>query len=522
MSKYDQLAFASNPNLYLASPVLTDQSNGPFSLTINNLALGGQPIIYEHTSSFKVEATATANIAANAMFKVGISTELVLLANLPTEEVPVLLADNGTGLILTPNSIILRLNYNLNESLQTLIAEVPISDWRRKLYITIMIGENQATLTVNDKTSLVSLNGVLDPNITEIAIGSTFPTDYYFLLDGLGVYSRKLYSKQDAIDDGSLSHNVYAASVFSGVSTNFSTYTKGQVLDLTLADFTFYADIQEESFIYNYPIPANDTDISYVVLSTNDDTLAIDWDLNGGEVGSFTRFTTIPISATGSVVSVRINSRPTADFKLRIENVLSADVISESPAFLIATGRPIFPAVWEDSIVDCPEGVIMNFASYAGTWLTSDTEELQEPPQSIELVFKPAENGVIFSSTDGEVTLTAQTGYTMWLNGVLVADLSDILMNQWNHLVLVKTAAAATSFTLNTAVDPTELNYLFLTAYAQELITADVEKLYKVAIGVDTISVTETPATFTEGVFENGQAFQTFGNNWAIVGAGGN
>lgn len=522
MSKYDQLAFASNPNLYLAAPVLTDQSNGPFVLSTNNLALGGQPIIYGHENSFKLTTGDTAIVDDNPIFKTGVTTELVLLAAKPTEEVPVLIADNGSSLILTPGSIILRLIYNINESLQTLVAEIPIYDWRSKLHVIIMLGENQATLTVNDQTSLVALDGVLDANITEIAIGSVFPTDYYFLMDGFGVYSRKLFNKQDALDDNSLSHNIYAASIFGGTSTNFSTYTKGQLTQLSLADFTFYTDIQEESYIYNYQVPANDTGSSYVVLSTNDDTLELDWDLNGGTVGSFTRSITIPISVTGSVVSIRLNRKPSSAFVLRIENILSADIISESPAFLIATGQPIFPETWEDSIVNCPEGLQLEYATYTGTWLTSDAEELQNPPQSIEIVFKPNEDVNIFSSSDGAVSLTAQSGYSMWLNGVSVANLNNVLLDQWNHLVLVKTAAAATTFNLNTIGDPKKISYLFLTAYAQELTTPDIEKLYRVSIGVDNISINEVAVDITEGVFENGQAFQTFGNNWAIVGAGGN
>lgn len=523
MSFYDQLAFASKPNFYLAAPTTTDQSgSSTYSFGSNSLALGGQPIIKGHEKSFKVESGATAVITGNPVFKTGITTEFIVLAALPTQNTEILLADNGSGVFLTPNSIMLTLTYNANESIQTLTAEVPVTDWQQKLHVLVTIGDNQAALTVNSASKVVSLDGILDPTITQVAIGSTFAAGYFYLLDGFGVYSRKLFNKADALDDTSHGHNIYAASIYDGVSTSFDTFTQVDTKEILLDDFQFIASFMENVYIYTYLVP-NST--SYVSIETNDDALAIDWDINGLGVDSFTRNLVVPISMFGgNVLHFRLPIKPQGNFKMRIQSIRSADIVQATPALMLVTGQPIFPASTDDSIVNCSNGVNMRFASWEGTWVSADSADFGATPQSVEIIFKPNEAGIVFSSTDGEIGTAAQSGYNLWLNGLPVANLAGVLMNQWNHLIIAKTAATATGFTLNTdgTSDPTDMQYLLLTAYLQVLDDPAVANLYKVSIGADDITVPEVPVQLSEGIFDNGQPFQLFGNTWAIVGTGGN
>lgn len=523
MSLYDQLAFASKPNFYLAAPITTDQSNsGVYTISSNSMALGGQPIIRGHNKAFKVNATANAVIDGNPIFKAGVTTEFVVLAERTEENTALVLADNGSGIWLTPYSVMLSLTYNKNESIQSLACAIPIVNWNRKLHIVVTIGVNQASLTVNGESETISLDGILDSAITETVIGAVFPTDYSFLLDGLGIYTRKLYSKNVAIDDQSIGHNIYAARVYAGTSTNFNTFDQVEKIEIGTSSLSFTSQFMRDAYTFHYRVP-NST--NYVSIEVNDDTMSIDWDLNNGQIGTFTKKLVVPITLIGgSIITFRLGNTPRSDFKAVIRSIRSADIVQSTPALLLATGQPIFTDNIEDSIVNVPAGVDMTYASWAGTWLTSDRADLQVPPQSIELIFRPEEDGVIFASSDGSVSTTAQSGYDMWLNGVPVTDLTNILMNQWNHLVLVKTSATATTFTLNTdgSSSPTAMQYLLLTSYFQELDDSDVANLYKVSIGADDITVDEVPVEIIEGSFDNGQPFQTFGNTWAIVGTGGN
>jgi hypothetical protein len=523
MSLYDQLAFASKPNLYLAAPTLIDQSNASvYTISANTLALGGQPIIRGHEKSFRMAATATATIDGNPIFKTGVTTEFVVLAARPADNVAVLLADNASGIWLTPYSVMLSLTYAKNGSIQSLTSEIPIVEWNKKLHVVVTIGTNQATITVNGISQVLSLDGTIDSAITETVLGAGFPTGYYFLLDGIGVYTRKLYSKDLAIDDQTLGHASYAAYIYAGTSTNFDTFDQIEELEVGLSDLSFTSRFMLDSYSFNYKVP---TDTSYVSVEVNDDTMLIDWDINNSEVNTFSKKLTIPIVFFGgNVITFRLGNKPRADFKAIVRSIRSADIVQSTPALLLATGEPIFPAGRQDSIVNIPRGVDMTYAGWTGTWLTSDRTDLQVPPQSVELIFRPEEDGVIFASSEGTISTTAQSGYNMWLNGVPVANLTNILMNQWNHLVLVKHAATATTFSLNTdgSSSPTAMQYLLLTAYFQELGDSAVADLYKVAIGADDITINEVPLVLAEGSFDNGQPFQLFGNTWAIVGTGGN
>lgn len=521
MSRYDQLAFASRPTLYLAAPTTTDQSaTSAYTFSSNTLVAAGQPIIKGHPSSFRINDTDNAVLDGNPVFRSGVTTEFVLFAAMPEQEIAVVLADNGNGVFLNPSSIILRVAYVLNESTQTLAVEIPWTDWHAKLHCIVTIGSNQLSLTVNGTSKIIALDGSLDENITETELGAGLSTGYSFLIDGFGVYSRKLMDKSDAINDDSRGHNIYAAAIYHGVSTDFSSYNSGGVTEVTSADLSYIPTFQQNGYFYQFRVPATDAATTYISVETNDDTLAIEWALNNGDSSSFTREVVIPIDLPNSTLTFLLTREPQDNFKMRIEVINSADILSRTPALLTTTGQPVFPADIDDSIVNCPQGVNLTNASWHGVWLTSDSEEGQNPPKTIELIFKPEEDGIIFTSADGEVSLAVQAGYDMYLNGQPVVDMTGVLLNQWNHLVLTVDTPLGTDFDLN--ADQAAIHYLLLTAYPQVLDAAAVADMYKVAIGADDITVTEIPLDIAEGVFDTGQPFQVFSNNWSIVGSGGN
>lgn len=525
MSTFDHLALAAKPNLYLSAPVTTDQSGTDvITITSNTLTATGQPIIYGHANSFDIRENHTVSFDSNPIFISGLTTEFILHTSQPDQEISIVSADDGSGIFINPYSITLRLNYVKNELFQTVSTDVPIYDWNNKLHVKMILGVNQASLIVNDQLSFLILDGKLNDSISNIEIGADIPTGAFFLLDGLGVYGKRFYDKSDTIDDLSKGHNIYAARVLNGSSTDFSTYISLSTLEVSDKDFSYFSNGQTNNYIYSYFISGSQTNISYVVVRTNDDSLEIEWDINGGTIDKFVKYLIVPITSVGNVITFNLPVKPRDDFSMHIENVASANIESETPARLVATGYPIFPKETSDSIVNCPNGVIMNYSNFTGTWLTSDRADLQVPPQSIELIFKAEESAVIFKSSDGEINTSTQSGYLMWLNGISVADLTDILPSQWNHLVIEKASATATSFDLNSngTDPPNKISYLLLSSYSTLLSDDQIQQLYQVSIGLDAISVDEVSIELAEGSFENGQPFQLFGNSWAIVGAGGN
>lgn len=676
MSYYDQLAFANKPTFYLASPSTTDQSLGSVVVAANTMALSGQPIIYGHKSSFTVKSGSTIDLNGNIAFTDGVTTEFVLFAQKPVAETPVILSDNGSGIFITPTSIVFRLAVVSNGVSKQLAGEIRISNWSRKQYVQLIVGANQAVLVVNKVSKAITLKGTLDTAITQTSIGKTFSTGYYFLIDGVGFYKGRVASKQDSLDDPGVGHSIYSSYLYKGQTTIFNTFDRSVSQTLTLKDFRF--DAATRSRIYSFRVSNGDQSSLYLNVHTNDAQAPIQYDLNGGTILTFTKSTVINISNLATVVTFSLPMGISDEFKMTIDTVLSANILSHTPAFLKATGTPVFPSKFSESIVNCPQGVNMDLASYAGTWLYP--EEQTAPPKTIELVFKPKQasslgpnllanpgfepnvtswsttaatisqdatkvhsgsfaakvvpsgtatqsyisseniavttgtqytvsvwvwlttavtNGftcsidwfnststylsttsssvsvsagawtqvsntftapagaaygnlsavligsppatnifyvddatfskvnptIVFSSTDGKVNLVTQSGYTMWLNGVSVADLSGVLWNQWNHLILTIASPAATTFFINTdgavSTPPQPLDYLFISSYPNVLATADIQTLYSVVSGLDILTVAEAPVPINEGVFGTGGPFATYSLTWSIVGVGG-
>ncbi len=524
MSKYNQLAISTNPTLLLSAPIITDQSGNSTSLSSNNLEAPAQPIIYGNASSFLVTETTGVVIDEDIVFIEGSSTELVLLAESPTEDINVLSTDVDSGLFLTPDSVMLRVVSTLEDLILTQVIQVKVKDWSSKKHILIGVGSGQVTLSVNAQVSSASFVGALVQG-DSVTIGAS--VDSRFLFDGLGIYTNKLANKTTSIDDPGSGHSIYASILHGGKTTKFDTFLVDEINTINLDDFHIEAaDLETRSLVYSFLVSQTDQVEKYLVLKVNNDSTVIEYDISGGGIEEFISRTAIELTDSDVVISLRVDIDAPIDLEIEITTMLDADILFQTPADFVADGTPIFPATVDESIVNCPEGVWLGLASYTGTWKAFE-QDLAEPPKTIEFLFKlndPTETVVLFDSADGSVATDAQSGYTLWLNGVEVADLDDLKWNQWNHLVLVNDTAAATEFTLNTdgSSDPMNVNYQFLTAYPTSLVEADIEQLYSILAGVDIISVVEDPVTFAEGEFDNGQGFEVFSLTWAIVGSGGN
>src|SRR5687767_2301486 len=92
MSTYDQLALSTSPAFYLASPLTTDQSGTTtFTIDSNTSTLDGQPIIFGHESSFRINGDQAIEITGNmGIFRQDSSIELVVYCLRPQDEIPLL------------------------------------------------------------------------------------------------------------------------------------------------------------------------------------------------------------------------------------------------------------------------------------------------------------------------------------------------------------------------------------------------------------------------------------------------
>lgn len=527
MSKYNQLALTSMPLFYMAAPTLTDQS-GSSSIVIsgNTFEASGQPIIYGNSNSFNVGNTNSITLDSDVVFQIGSIFEFVILANSIDSEVGVYVTDIDSGVFITQNSVLLRVTVLDGEINNTQVVEIPIEDWDKKLYCRVFIGGTQASLVVNEKTASVTFTGTPQTGSSAV-LGTNVPAGYNFLIDGIGIYFNKIENKSSVLDDPGSGHSAYASIMHAGHTTKFSTFLSGGVKKIGIADFyEALIDSISKCYLYTHMIPVTDVDSKYLVVRTNNDWVNVEYDVSGGNVIEFTKKTAIQLTDSNAVVNFRIPIDAPSDFSMDIETILDASIYSSTPASLAPSGNPIFPSVFDESIVNCPSGIDLEMGSYEGTWIDFDVAT-PESPKTIELVFKPidpTQTVVIFKSSDGTVSTASQSGYSMYLNGVSVSNLDDLRWGQWNHLALVKSNAAATSFTLNTdgTSDPMKINYQLITSYPTVLTSQQIANLYAILAGADVISFTDLPLDLDESEFDNGLPFQTYSLAWSIIGAGGN
>lgn len=520
MSTYDQLSLSSRPVLYLSAPDITDKSGtGLFALANNNLDPTGQPIIYGNESSFYITDTTTVDIVGNPLFFVGnTALELVCVLPRPTEEVSIVIDDDvQNALMVNSNSIFLRLFFETETSTYSKQISIPVTDWDRKFYIRLSMSDTQATLQVNEKTEVLEYDDVIVAS-TNLQLGGGY-SGYFYLIDGIGFYAGTVAEKQSVINDPGSGHELYAALKHQGVSTLFNNST-GYTQAFKLSDFTFTHSPDLYNLVY-FASQKSDS-IDYIAVRSTDENVQVKYLINMQSAGEFTEYILLANVNNATITFYIEAGQATEDFTLEITAIENANIETDTPALLQLEGMALYsePA---NSIVNYPDGVILDNATYTGTWIGSI-------PNTIELVFKPyVDTGetVIFSSTDGEVSFGTGgvvSGYTIYLNGSLVTDLTDLKMGQWNHLVILDASPSATEFYLNSSdglsSDKT-IAYMSLTAYPEELSADQISYLYEILSGTDDINVEEPPVSVVEGEFDTTTAFNYYSYAWAIVGAGG-
>lgn len=524
MNTYDKLAMSNKPELYLSAPDTIDKSGASlFTLDNNNLSGIGQPIVYGNEFSFIMSSSTTVDVVGNPIFFNDSTTfECVIFASRPEQEVPIIIDDDSqNALLITPDGITLKLFFNNTNSTYATTATVDIKDWASKFYIIVNITKTQTTLTVNESSTILNYSDQIVDS-SNITIGGGY-SDYEWLMDGIGFYKNKVTNKSSVINDPYSGHGLYVESRYNGRSTKFDGYTSGYKESFGLDDF-IYSDGQYGLIYY---VTAIQGELQYISVKCNDERVTVLYDIDLDVTGEFKDYLLLT-TVTDSTLRFIVNSEEVdSDFMLTIEGVSNGNVLYETPADLELSGLALYSES-QESIVNCPDGVKLDDAAYKGTWIIS--EVMPNSPKSIELVFKPKVTTLetfIIASADGSVSYddiaTSITGYTATLNGNVVTDLSNMRMNQWNHLILTHATPTATEFYLNSddgLPAGTAVDYMLLAAYPDELTTDQTQVLYQVVSGIDILEAQET-ATVIEGVFESGESFNSYSYTWAIVGGGG-
>src|ERR1044072_6963177 len=448
MSNYDKIVFGDRPTLYLSAPDITDKSGtSNFSLSNNNLSVTGQPIIYGSEFSYLGDADKTVDVTGNPLFfNDTASLECVIYAGRPEEDVPIIIDDNSqNALLITSEGITLKLFFDNALSTYSQAASVRIKDWNKKLYIIVTITNNQATLSVNGKSAILTYVDTIVES-SNVIIGGGY-TGYKYLMDGLAFYTTTVKNKVALISDSETGYTNYIRKI-GGLGTKFQAYPSAYKESFTLEDFIF----SEGEYTLIYLVSCLQEGLDYITVRVNDERVPVYYDINLDDSGTFNEYlllTTIDDSALRFVVDA---TAVESDFTLTIEAVCSSDLLYETPADLVLSGLALYGEP-SDSIVNYFDGTKLPGAAYTGTWMLSD--DFIDVPSTIELTFRPVESEndtVVFASSDGSATFGPTggiTGYTAYLNGQLVTDLADIRYDQWNHLVLLNSSAASTEFYLN-------------------------------------------------------------------------
>jgi hypothetical protein len=520
MSTFDKIAFGDRPKLYLSAPDTVDKSGtGAFSLSSNNLSPIGQPVIYGSEFSFLMTDSTTVDVVGNPIFfSDKTSFECVIFAGRPTEDVSILVDDDGqNALLITPDGITLKLFFENLLSTYSKTTTVNIKDWNKKLYIVVTITATQATLSVNGVGSILTYqDSILDSS--NITIGGGY-SGYKYLVDGIGFYGKTVSNKVDIIDDKYSGYSNYVARRNGGRVTKFDGYRRGTKLTLTLSDSSF---VNGDQYVFSYLVTQINQGLDYIIVRANDERVVVSYDIDFDQSGDFTEYLLVSAVDESNIRFIVNSTEVEDDFTITIETIYNGDILYETPADLELIGQALYSDPSE-SIVNLPDGVKLPESTYVGTWIAED------PPGTVEIVFKPVDEGIdtyVFYSSDGSVSYgpTASiTGYTAYLNGQLVTDLTDVRYDQWNHLVLTHDSPTSLDFYLNSndgLAPSTTISYMTLASYPSVLDTDVISVLYSILTGIDLLNVSETVA-ISEGTFSGGQGFNSYSYAWAILGAGG-
>jgi len=517
MSNYDQTAIASDPEFYLSSASMSDQSGKSLYVLDNDALNTGQPIIAGNQSSFIVDSTHTINLDLNCIFfRSNCHMELVGYFTQPTENICIF-GDDDTqnGIFIDQSGIELRF---VDSNLSSKYTRVEIAEWPLKAHITLTFDVESATLDVNDVQSQISYSPTDPGNIADVTFKST--GQYFYLLDGFGVYSNRFLNKSNMIDAKDFDYFNFTSSKYEAVGSVFSGYRLGESKIINKSDFMLHPD---GYYMVSYiMIPQIDDSYDYITFECNDPDVIVTYKVNALSETSFTTMEEFfPVARVFSISFKVSLDDINKSFWLRVKAYYEGSITTQTPGKLILDGAAFYSDSNDIKIVDCPPGHYLGGSNYDGTWY--DT-----PPNSVEIAFMALDltnETFVFSSTDGEASFGAGgsiTGYTAYLNGVAVANLNNVRVNQWNHLVLTKVSVSDTQFILNDSQaggEQSNIRYLFINAYPSVLTAGTIQQLYRIVTSSHKLRIVETLSPIVEGEAEYDSPFLLYSYAWSIIGS---
>lgn len=520
MSNYDRIAISQKPDFYFSSNSTIDQS-GKLLYGITNSANNvGQPIIVGNPSSWRIAASESIALDANPIFfRQNTQMEFILQKIQPIDTVCIFGDDdNLNGLFLNQLGVQIRF---VDADLNQRSATITFTQWPEKMHIIIAFDTVYCTLRVNDQVTQITYRETDPESITNVSFKTVASNTYY--IDGIGVYSDSFESKTAYVDADEFDYSGFINKTYSATSTLFDGYRGYNRLQVSNVEFR-PDPIDTNYYIYTITFPiVTDDDFSSISIESNFSSMAMQYQTNDVTWTNFTGNTSFVPSADFFLLQIRVNVQDsTTPFIINVFPMFDDRITTNTPAELVPNGGPLYPDSHTVPIVNFPDGVELYNISYAGEWI-------EYVPNSIEIIFMPKSTSktIIFESDDGSVscgTGGSVTGYTTYLNGVLVTDLDDVRINQWNHLILTMVSPAEEVFYLNSDSARAQENiveYAFLASYPSVLSLAAVEQAYSIISSYHRASVTENPSDIAEGELDGTSPFKIYTYAWAIVGGGG-
>ncbi len=520
MSNYDRIAISERPDFYFSSNSSVDQSgSGIYGIT-NGLTNVGQPIIVGNPSSWRVSNTESLIIDANPVFFKS-STELeFVIQMLQPDDTVCIFGDSSefNGIFVNQAGVEIRF---VDADLIQRYAQLSFTKWPEKMHVILYFDQLYCTLRVNDQATQIKYRETDPDSISSVSFKTIVGNTYY--IDGIGAYSGKFESKKQYVNESEFSYLDFINKTYSATGTLFDGYrglTKRQAFSNQFTQDPVNSDYRV--FTMTFPL-GSDENFSSISIESNYRTMSMQYSTNDVSWTSFTGHTSFTPSTDFFLLQIRVNANDMAkSFIMDISSIYDDKISTNTPANLTPNGGPLYPDTHTLSIVNFPDGVELYEISYEGEWINYI-------PNSIELIFMPRTSSktILFENADGSVscgTGGSIAGFTAYLNGLLVSDLDDVRINQWNHLVITDASPAADIFYLNSDSSRNNENiieYAFLASYPSVLTLTVIEQLYSIVNSFHRLSVTENPSDIDEGDLDGSSPFKAYTYAWAIIGGGG-
>lgn len=520
MSNYDRFAISSKPEFYFSSNSSSDQSGTSLYGITNGASNIGQPIIAGNPSSWRVAYGESLELDANPIFFRKESTlEFVIQRLQPINTVCIFGDDDEfNGIFLNPTGVQVRF---VDSDLNQRSASLTFSNWPEKMHIVLNFDSVYCSLRVNDIFSQVSYRETDPTSITQVSFKTNSQNTYY--IDGIGVYTGTFEPKSQYIDVEQFNYLDFINKTYAGAGTVFDGYRGLSKIQISKSQFK-PDPLQSETYIYTQTFPmSSDEDFSSICIESNYQDIEMQYSTNTSSWIDFTGHISFVPDADFFLLQLRVKVEYIdRSFIINVFPLFDDRIMTKTPTQLTPNGGPLYPETHSLSMVNFPDGVELYNISYEGEWI-------EYIPNSIEIVFMPktTTKTIIFDSTDGSAscgTGGSITGFTAYLNGASVANLNNVRVNQWNHLVLTKVSTASDTFYLNSNSSRTEQNiieYALLTSYPSVLSSDICSQLYSILFSYHRASVSDDPSNIAEGELDGTSPFKAYSFAWAIVGGGG-